>query len=405
MDFSLQAVTEAGRSFSALCEEHEKEFFANAARHDSEASFPDENIKALMKNGAAVATVPREFGGLGIVLMRDVVPGLIRLGRGDGSTAIVLNMHLNRTWSAARTWRAARMNADTKQEQAVARLLREIAAGPLMTCILATEAGTNILQPLAEAVRDGDGWRLNGKKNFATGSPAADLLAVRFRFRDAAGDDRVGMADIRRDAAGVNIAANWDGLGMRASGSHDVVFKDCLIPETAVTDLGPWGVLTPRFNIAIVAGTLGLAAAFLGIAETARGIALRQSKSRRRGDQPGIRHQVAEMEIDLAAARAILERGAANADTVLDAHPSVVSDDALQAVAKEAQCVKWFVMRKAVDIVDRAMTVAGGSSYLSGDPLSRLYRDVRAGPFMQPFSPIEAFEFIGSITVKLEASR
>ena len=160
-----------------------------------------------------------------------------------------------------------------------------------------------------------------------------------------------------------------------------------------------------RFLSGQMVFNMGLVAAFLGIAEAARDLVVQTVTSRRRGpnsrsvaEGPAIQHLIAEIEIDLAAARTMLARIATMADAFFGRHPAgTASLGELHELMKDFQCTKWFVNRKAIEIVDRALTASGGAGYLSTNPLARLYRDVRAGPFMQVFSPNEAFEYIGKV--------
>ncbi len=129
MTFELKAVSPAGLSFVSLCEGHEKDLFSRATQNDRDGDFLLMNMADFIKSGVMRATVPAEPGGLGVVMMRDHIAGMTRLGRGDGSTAIATNMHLYRTWMAARVWRAARITGETAREAVVAAVLRDVASG------------------------------------------------------------------------------------------------------------------------------------------------------------------------------------------------------------------------------------------------------------------------------------
>ena len=411
MDFELKPVTEPGARVVELAEGHAEDFATRADQHDRDGTFPNENVEAMQKSGLMAATVPEEFGGLGVESVHDIALAIGRLGRGDASTAIATNMHIYGGFAVTRAWKGAKSRGDAELAGATEGLLRGIGAGQLVTCVLATEPGTDLRHQFTEATRDGDGWLLNGHKIFGTMSPVTNLFFVNCRVPDGNGGYHTSIAFVARGTPGMEIKDNWDALGMRGSGSHDVVFENCRIPDAALVGRAPWGTWTEQGLETGSFGNLGLVSAFLGIAETARDMTIDMLKTRKKrgsdrtlAERPSVQHMVGEMETDLAACRAMIARtglagdaycrdhvfgGAASADEMHEAHE----------MHKDAQCTKWFVNRKAIEIVDCALTLSGGAGYLSKSPLSRMYRDVRAGPFMQPFSPMEAFEYIGKVAL------
>jgi alkylation response protein AidB-like acyl-CoA dehydrogenase len=405
MDFTLQALTEPGAKFVSLAEQHRVALARRAEEYDRSGSFPFENFDEMRQSGLLSACVPVELGGLGVESVHDVAVGMSRLARGDGATALGANMHLTQVWLLTRFWKSVRAKGEIDSSERLEGFLRRLASGQILIASTVAEAGTDILHPQIQAIEAPGGWVLSGRKSFGTLTPAAQLLQVTCKVVGKDEKPRFAVASVPRSSAGVDVRDNWDALGMRASGSHDVVFKNCFVPEGSLSELGPWGRWTEPYLTGNIVITLGLVAVFLGIAEAARDLVVepaRGESGRKAADRASIRHLVAELEIDLAASRAMLARTAIASDALFGRFAAGSTPvDELHDLMKDFQCTKWFVTRKAVDVVDGALTLSGGAGYLSKNPLSRLYRDVRAGPFMQPFSPKEAFEYIGRVTLGL----
>lgn len=409
-DMGIRALaprTEAGARFAALADEHAAAAASRAAKHDEAGTFPIETFDEMRASGFLGALVPAALGGLGVTSVHDWVVGMNRLGRGDGSTGIASNMHLGGTFGLARMRDAMVRSGATEtpfDTMLQRKVSKEIGCAPL------TERGTTLSHPLLTAVRRDDGsWILNGRKVFGTLSPAADLFSVTALVEED-GQRRVAMCSVRRNTPGLTVADNWDALGMRASGSNDVVFENCVVPAAAVIPTHPWGTMPDTVKVTVIAQVSGLLGVFLGIAEAARteAFALVKTRTKQPSGRPlaehaGVQRHAAAIEVDLAASRAMLERVTTLLDDYLETHSAFSDDSAsVQELFVEFQATKLVLNRKAIDVVDNALTMSGGAGYMNGTLLGRLYRDVRAGPFMQSYSPNEALEFIGPVALGLE---
>lgn len=405
----LCALTEPGRRFVSVVEGHLEAFRSRAQEHDRAATFPAKNLEELKESGAIAAFVPGELGGLGLDSVHDWAVAMERLGRADASTAIGLNMHLGICRNLARGWRGARARGDRASADRLGGMLRAVAAGQLVICATATEPGTDFLRPRTTASPNEAGYSIDGRKIFVTMSPVADLYALNVKIEgDGKGrEDQMGFAFVPAGSKGLEPQEDWDALGMRGSGSQSVVFRSCQVPHGAIQIAGAWGGWNPGLLMGRTLGNLTLVAVFLGIAERARELAITAAKSQTQpklnavaAKSAGVQHLVGEMDIELWAARALLGDVARRIDTVLEEHGSETpSLELAHACMRDYQCAKWVVNQGAIHVVSRAMDVAGGGAFMSSHELSRLYRDVRAGPFMQPFSPTEAREYVGQIAL------
>ncbi|MEZ5261040.1 MAG: acyl-CoA dehydrogenase family protein [Acidimicrobiales bacterium] len=395
------AVTPAGERACALAEALAAEWAPGAGERDRRARFDPHLLDGVRRGGLAGCCVPADLGGLGVDQLRDVMAVVHRLAAADGSLALVVHMHLSSSWSLARA-----------RDEARAPLLADIARGRAWLCAAVTEAGTNFFHPRATLqAAAGGGWVLDGTKVFATGSPAATHFSVNARVVGGAHDNRLAQAIVPAETAGITVVDDWDGLGMRASGSGVVRFEQVSLPPGAlVSPGGPYGVLSPAALCGRAFGNVGNVTAMAGIATAACELALQRATGATRvGAQPlaeraTVRHGLAQLLTDRFALEAVVDALGARADEVAGAAGAgaPIDEPTARAFMADFQTAKLNVNRLSEAVVDRALSLAGGSGYTGASPLSRLVRDVRAGQFMQPFSPHEALGFVGAVAVGAE---
>jgi alkylation response protein AidB-like acyl-CoA dehydrogenase len=387
----LTPKTETGARLVRLAEALAEELATRAALHDREASFPHASIDALKRAGYFAAPIPVDYGGFGVTSVHDVVVASSRLARGDASVAIGVNMHLVILMNIVRRWQIAVAADDERRADIFGASMRAIARDGVVIAAAVSELGQDLTRPQTTATRTPSGWRIDGRKSFCTMSPAATVLYTAVTFIDDDGVERYGYAQVPTDAPGVEICGDWDALGMRASGSHSITFAGVEIPRSAL----PGGFLAGDADAYMernLAAGLFHASASMGIAESAAAAVATSLASRGEPD-PRARTLLAQNVVDLGAARATLSRGA----TLVDE-----SDQDTAALFAETQVAKTFVNEASARIVDRALALSGGAGYLNAHPLSRAYRDVRAGAFMHPLGANRAYDVLGDVALGRE---
>jgi alkylation response protein AidB-like acyl-CoA dehydrogenase len=347
-------------------------FAERAAGHDQDASFPFENFTELSQAGLLALTVPAALGGAGAGAL--TIARVLRIfGKADPSTALVLSMHYIQHFVMARSthWPARLVRKLAKESVEGVALINALRVEPE----LGSPARGGL--PATIARRTGTGWRLTGRKIYSTGAPILKWYVVWARTDEP--ETRVGMFLVPAGLPGTRIVETWDHLGLRASGSHDVVFEDVVFPldyEIDVRKPDEWR--TPDVTQATVHGIF-VAAIYDGIAHAARDWLVEFLKNR--------------VPANLGAPLATLSRAqeiVGGIDARLIANARLIDsfaadfDDGVQLSAADANVVKLTVTNNAVAAVEDALSLSSNHGLSRTNALQRYYRDVLCGRVHTP---------------------
>ncbi|GAA3507451.1 acyl-CoA dehydrogenase family protein [Streptomyces showdoensis] len=387
--------TASGRALLGLLEGHLPAVRAGAGRADRAGAFPAEVFAGLRAEGVLGATVPTGLGGLGVGSLHDVCLALTTVAEADASTALALHMQLSRGLTFAHEWR----HGDGPARALAERLLRGMGSGEAVVCTTVKDAGGGKVVTRLRPAPDG-GWLLSGRKTLASMAPIATDFVVSARV-EVAGVVRSAAAVLPRTAPGLRVLDNWDGLGMRASGSVDVLLEDCPVRAEDVFLRGPVGERSDAALAGQTVSSITMLGIYVGVAQAARDHVV--AELARRGGLPAAgaatRTLIAEIEARLYALRTTVAGTLTVADHLayaFDADPA----ERGRRMMLDFQRAKLMVNRLAPEIVSDCLSVIGGASYSGTHPLARLYRDVRAGAFMHPFTYPDAVDWLSEAVLE-----
>ncbi|MGF6724280.1 alkylation response protein AidB-like acyl-CoA dehydrogenase [Paraburkholderia sp. GAS41] len=335
------------------------EFAAGAAALDSTSAFPHDNLARLRRAGLLSLTVPRALGGHEANLAQTLK--VVRaIARGEPSTALVfvmqclyhLRLQANPNWPADLKEHIAR---DAVERGALINSLR-----------VEPELGSPSRGGLPATVgkREADHWRLNGRKLYSTGSPGLTWLAVWGRTDEAT--PRVGTWLVHRDTPGIRFGEPWNHLGMRATGSHEVIFENVRVPLDYAVDLQSPEAGSGMDPVTSVWMNVLLPSIYDGVARAARDWFVRWVASR---VPSGLNAPLSSLDS--------FQQTVGRIDTLLFSNRALLDAGAAGGVsAAEAPAIKYLISKQAIEAVQLALEASSNPGLNRNNPLERHYRDV-----------------------------
>ncbi|MBN1932573.1 MAG: acyl-CoA dehydrogenase [Desulfobacterales bacterium] len=342
-----------------------------AMERDRTKEFPAENLEKMGELGLMGMMIPPEYEGEGADTVSYVL-ALSEIAYSCAATAVVMSVQNSIVCESIN-----RYGSESQKE----KFLKPLAAGRVIGAFALTEpeAGSDPVSQTTTAVRDGEGYILNGTKRFITSGKNSGIVIVTAKTDEEKRHKGISAFLVEKYTPGLIVGNVEDKMGLRASDTTDLIFENCRVPVENL--LGKEG---DGFKIAMTGldgGRIGIAAQSIGVAQAALDATIKYIKKRKQFGQQiskfqGIRWMLADMATEIEAARQLVFSAAAMKDRG-------------EKFTTQASMAKLFASEMVNRVTAKALQMHGGYGFTKDYAVERFYRDARVFTIYEGTSEIQ----------------
>lgn len=348
----------------------EGEIRPRVEKMDHESKLDPELIKQCFELGLMAIETPEEYGGAGSSFFNAIL-AIEELARVDASTSVFVDVQNTLTTNAIIRW----ANEDLKKKYLPQMATSKVGAYALSEA----GSGSDAFALKTKAIDKGDHWELTGQKLWITNGNEAEIFVMFATIDPSAGYKGITAFIVEKGFEGFSVGKKEDKLGIRASSTTELILDNCKVPKENVL-----GEIGKGYKVSIETlneGRIGIGAQMIGIAQGAYEAALKYTAEREQFGQSinsfqGVQFQLAEMAIDIEAARLLVYNAAR-------------LKDAGKPFLKEAAMAKVYSSRIAEKVSSKAIELFGGYGYVKDYPVEKFWRDSKIGAIYEGTSNMQ----------------
>lgn len=355
---------------SSIREFAEGEVRPRVEKMEHDAKLDKDLIQQCFELGLMAIETPEEYGGAGSTFFNAIL-AIEELARVDASTSVFVDVQNTLTTNAIIRW------ANDEQKKKYLPQMAESKVGAY--ALSEAGSGSDAFAMKTKAIEKDDHWEITGQKLWITNGNEAEIFVLFATVDPSAGYKGITAFLVEKSFEGFSVGKKEDKLGIRASSTTELILDSCKVPKENVL-----GEVGKGYKVSIETlneGRIGIGAQMVGIAQGAYEAALKYTAEREQFGQSinhfqAVQFQLAEMAIDLEAARLLVYNAAR-------------LKDAGKPFLKEAAMAKVYSSRVAEKVSSKAIELFGGYGYVKDYPVEKFWRDSKIGAIYEGTSNMQ----------------